>query len=357
MVIFAITIMLMLLLSVVRSSLISQWQDQLPPGVPNHFMLNLAPAERPLLTEFFDDNGIRSEVLYPMTRGRVIAVNDSALPEWDETESSDAPRQRGANFTWSDTVPAGNALKEGDWWDPDTEEPWVSIEEDFAEGIGAKVGDQVSLRIGADIVHAKIKNIREVDWQSMRPNFFMVFPRAVLEAYPGMYMTSFLLAAEQKSLLNKLVLAFPTVTVIELDVVIEEMRSVVSQVARALELVLAVILLAGSLVLVAGVQSSLDGRLKESALLRALGARRQVVLGTLWIEFLVLGALAGALGSAGAEAAAWGLQTAVFDMTWTPTVLMWWLGPLLGALTVGTLGVWSCRRVVNTPPVILLREV
>ena len=169
-------------------------------------------------------------------------------------------------------------------------------------------------------------------------------------------MTSFLLAADQKSLLNKLVATFPTVTVIELDVVIEEMRSVISQVARALELVLGVILVAGALVLVAGVQSSVDGRLKESALLRALGARRQVVLGTLWIEFLVLGALAGLLGSAGAEAAAWGLQTAVFDMTWTPTLLMWWLGPLLGAIIVGALGVWSCRSVVNTPPVILLRE-
>jgi putative ABC transport system permease protein len=120
--------------------------------------------------------------------------------------------------------------------------------------------------------------------------------------------------------------------------------------------VLGVILVAGALVLVAGVQSSVDGRLKESALLRALGARRQVVLGTLWIEFLVLGALAGLLGSAGAEAAAWGLQTAVFDMTWTPTLLMWWLGPFLGAIIVGALGVWSCRSVVNTPPVILLRE-
>ena len=127
MVIFAITIMLMLLLSVVRSSLISQWQDQLPPGVPNHFMLNLAPTERSLLTEFFDRNGIRSEALYPMTRGRVIAVNDSELPEWDETETNDSPRQRGANFTWSDTVPAGNALVEGDWWAADTEEAWVSI--------------------------------------------------------------------------------------------------------------------------------------------------------------------------------------------------------------------------------------
>ena len=356
MVIFAITIMLMLLLSVVRSSLISQWQDQLPPGVPNHFMLNLAPTERSLLTDFFDRNGIRSEALYPMTRGRVIAVNDSELPEWDETETSDSPRQRGANFTWSDTVPAGNALVEGDWWAADTEEAWVSIEADFAEGLGAQVGDQVSLRIGADILRATIKNIREVDWQSMRPNFFMVFPRAVLEPYPGMYMTSFLLAADQKSLLNKLVVTFPTVTVIELDVVIEEMRSVISQVARALELVLGVILVAGALVLVAGVPSSVDGRLKESALLRALGARRQVVLGTLWIEFLVLGALAGLLGSAGAEAAAWGLQTAVFDMTWTPTLLMWWLGPLLGAIIVGALGVWSCRSVVNTPPVILLRE-
>lgn len=268
-----------------------------------------------------------------------------------------SPRQREANFTWSDPVPNGNELVAGEWWPADTEEALVSIEEDFARDIGAGVGDRLTLLIGADPLEVTVQSIRSVDWQSMRPNFFMVFPRKVLEAFPGMYMTSFRLLPDQKPLLNQLVRALPTVTVIELDIVIREMRAVVDQVARALELVLGVILMAGGLVLISGVRSSLDGRLRESALLRAVGARRGLVLGALWIEFLVLGGLAGLLAGVGAEVAAWGLQTQVFSMSWTPTPLMWALGPILGALIVGGLGVWSCRRVVNVPPVVILREV
>ena len=357
MVIFAMAIMLMLLLSVVRSSLIGQWQAQLPDDAPNHFLLNLAPEERPVLEQFFAQRGVATETLYPMTRGRIFSVNAETLPEWEEVEGDDAPRQREANFTWSDELPAGNVLVSGDWWEQADTTSWVSLEEDFAAGIGATVGDRLSMRIGADTFDAEVRSIRKVDWQSMRPNFFVVFPRAVLERYPGMYMTSFRLLPTQKPVLNELVRELPTVTVIELDIVIKEMRSVVDQVARALELVLAVILVAGSLVLISGVRSSLDARLKESALMRALGARQRLVLGTLWIEFLVLGGLAGALASVGAEVAAWGLQTRVFDMTWAPTVTMWWLGPTVGAVIVGALGVWSCRRVVRVPPIQLLREV
>jgi len=357
MVIFAMAIMLMLLLSVVRSSLIGQWQAQLPDDAPNHFLLNLAPEERPVLEQFFAQRGVATETLYPMTRGRICSVNAETLPEWEEVEGDDAPRQREANFTWSDELPTGNVLVSGDWWEPADTTSWVSLEEDFAAGIGATVGDRLSMRIGADTFDAEVRSIRKVDWQSMRPNFFVVFPRAVLERYPGMYMTSFRLLPTQKPVLNELVRELPTVTVIELDIVIKEMRSVVDQVARALELVLAVILVAGSLVLISGVRSSLDARLRESALMRALGARQRLVLGTLWIEFLVLGGLAGALASVGAEVAAWGLQTRVFDMTWAPTVTMWWLGPTVGAVIVGALGVWSCRRVVRVPPIQLLREV
>ena len=357
MVIFAMAIMLMLLLSVVRSSLIGQWQAQLPADAPNHFLLNLAPEETPVLEAFFSERGVPAEALYPMTRGRVFSVNQEALPEWREVESEDTPRQREANFTWSDTLPEGNLLVEGDWWSADDAGSWVSLEEDFADDIGAGVGDTLSLRIGAEVFEAKVRSIRQVDWQSMRPNFFVVFPRSVLESYPGMYMTSFRLLPDQKTVLNQLIAILPTVTVIELDIVIREMRAVIDQVARALELVLAVILLAGGLVLVSGVRSSLDARMKESALMRALGAGRRTVLGTLWIEFLVLGAMAGILATAGAEVAAWALQRQVFDMNWAPTFTLWWLGPLLGAVFVATLGLWSCRRVVSTPPVVLLREV
>ena len=357
MVIFGVAIMLMLMLTVVRSSLISQWQAQLPPDVPNHFLLNLAPEEREQLQDFFTQRAVQTERLYPMTRGRIMEVNGAALPRWEEAESETAPRQREANFTWSDVQPAGNELIAGEWWPQDAVEPWVSVEEEFARDIGASLGDQLTVRIGADSFTVTVRNIRRVDWQSMRPNFFMVFPRSVLAAYPGMYMTSFLLTPDRKNLLNDLVRELPTVTIIELDMVIAETRAVVDQVARALELVLAVILLAGALVLVAGVQSSLDGRLKEAALLRALGARRELLLGTLWIEFLVLGGLAGGLAGVGAEAATYALQTRVFDMVWTPTPLMWWLGPVIGAAVIGCLGVWSCRHVVRTPPVVLLREV
>lgn len=357
MVIFGVAIMLMLMLTVVRSSLISQWQAQLPPDVPNHFLLNLAPEEREQLQDFFTQRAVQTERLYPMTRGRIMEVNGAALPRWEEAESETAPRQREANFTWSDVQPAGNELISGEWWSQDAVEPWVSVEEEFARDIGASLGDQLTVRIGADSFTVTVRNIRRVDWQSMRPNFFMVFPRSVLAAYPGMYMTSFLLTPDRKNLLNDLVRELPTVTIIELDMVIAETRAVVDQVARALELVLAVILLAGALVLVAGVQSSLDGRLKEAALLRALGARRELLLGTLWIEFLVLGGLAGGLAGVGAEAATYALQTRVFDMVWTPTPLMWWLGPVIGAAVIGCLGVWSCRHVVRTPPVVLLREV
>ena len=185
MVIFAMAIMLMLLLSVVRSSLIGQWQAQLPADAPNHFLLNLAPEERPVLEQFFAQRGVATETLYPMTRGRIFSVNAETLPEWEEAEGEDAPRQREANFTWSDELPTGNMLVAGDWWEPEDTTSWVSLEEDFAAGIGASVGDRLSMRIGADTFDAEVRSIRKVDWQSMRPNFFVVFPRAVLEREHG----------------------------------------------------------------------------------------------------------------------------------------------------------------------------
>ena len=357
MVIFAMAIMLMLLLSIIRSSLVVQWQAQLPADAPNHFLLNLAPDEKLVLEDFFEEQGVTVEALYPMTRGRVLSVNAEELPKSGEFEWEGIPRQREANFTWSDSLPEGNLLIEGEWWDADDARASLSLEESFAQDVGAGLGDRLTLRIGAEEFEAEVRSIRRVDWQSMRPNFYVVFPRQVLEQYPGMYMTSFRLLPDQKPVLNQLVSVLPTVTVIELDLVLREMRTVIDQVAGALELVLSVILASGALVLISGVRSSLDARLRESALMRALGARARVVLGTLWIEFLVLGAMAGTLAAAGTEVAAWALQTQVFDMTWSPTIALWWVGPVTGALIVGALGVWSCRRVVNTTPVALLREV
>ena len=365
MVIFAVAIMLMLVLVMIRTSLISQWQAQLPPGTPNHFLLNIAAEQRESLAQQLDALGIASEPLYPMTRGRVMAVNGAVLAE-DRSETGESRgRQREANFTYAAVLPEATEVVDGQWWGEEAGQQVspqqvsfqeVSLEERFAESVGAEVGDTLTFRIGADSFDAKVSSIRRADWQSMKPNFFVIFPPEVLNNFPKMYLTSFFLESDNKGALNPLVRAFPTVTVIELDIVIDEIRGIVDRVGQAIELVLAVILLAGALVLVAGVQSSVDVRLRESALLRALGARRGLLLGALAIEFSVLGLFAGLLAIIGAEAAAWGLQTQALDLAYEPTIWLWPLGVMAGVVIIGSVGVFSCRRAVNVPPLVVLRE-
>ena len=355
MVIFAIAIMLMLVLVMVRTALIDQWQAQLPEGTPNHFLINIAPEERADLERFFLSVAIEPQIQYPMTRGRVMAVNGEPLAERDNIGSE--RRQREANFTHADSLPAANEIIAGAWWEADTEASLVSVEEGFAARIGADVGDVLRVRIAAEEFEATVVNIRESDWQSMKPNFFMIFPRHTLAPYPKVYLTSFYLPASQKSTLNTLIRAFPTVTIIELDIVIAEIRSIVARVGQAIELVLAVILLAGALVLVAGVQASVDVRLRESALLRAIGAGRGLLLGALSLEFAILGGLAGVLASAGSEIAAWALQTQALDLSYQASPELWPLGVAAGGVMIAGLGVLSCRRAVTAPPLVVLREV
>ena len=354
MVIFSIAIMLMLVLTMIRTSLIDQWQAQLPPGTPNHFMLNIAPDQKEPLAEFFQTNEVPAQPHFPMSRGRVMAVNGEALA--DSPEEPSTGRQREANFTYATALPEANTLVAGAWWPADSLEPLVSLEESFAESVGAVVGDELTFRIGSEDFSATVASIRESDWQSMKPNFFVIFTPMVLQDFPQMFMTSFYLPSDKKSVLNRLIRQFPTFTVIETDIVIEEIRSIITQVGRAIELVLVVILSAGALVLIAGVQASVDVRLKESALLRALGASRGLLLGALWIEFTTLGVFAGLLATVGAEASAWALQTQALDLSYQPTPMLWPVGIAVGALLIGVLGVWSCRRVVSVPPLVVLRE-
>jgi len=354
-VIFAMAIMLLLVLVLVRTSLIDEWQTQLPPGTPNHFMINIGPADVQPVDQMLRSHDIASEPLYPMIRGRIMAVNGEALPASDDRE--DSRRQRESNFTWSDSLPPGNRLAAGDWWPPGTDEALVSVEREFAERLGIRVGDSLDFLVGAEPLRATVANLRELDWQSMRPNFFLVFPPRLLAPYPATFMTSFYLDPADKAFLNQFIRRFPTVTVIEMDVVVEQIRNIVRQVSAAIELVLAIILAAGSLVLVAGVQASVDARMHESAILRALGARRNLVLGGLFIEFATLGLFAGLLATVAAELSVYVLEEWVMDMRYSPTPGVWPLGIGLGMVLIGCLGVFSCRRVVTSPPVVLLREI
>jgi putative ABC transport system permease protein len=355
-VIFSMAVLLLLVLTMIRTTLIDSWETQIPADAPDHFVINIAPEELDAVDRRLRAADIQSEPLYPMIRGRIMAVNGEALPERGEVQEDEGRRQREANFTWSRDVPPGNELVAGRWWSAGSEAAEVSLEEEFAERLGVAVGDKLELLIGSRALSVEVSSLRRLDWQSMQPNFFMVFPPGLLADFPATYMTSFHLGAERKDFLNGFIREFPTVSVFEMDVVIAQLRSIVSQVSTAVELVLAVILLAGALVLIAGVQASVDSRRREGALLRALGARRGLLLGALAIEFASLGFFAGLLAVIGAELSTFVLQVFVMELSYQASPWLWPPSILGTAAVIGLLGVVSCRASVSVAPLQVLRE-
>ncbi len=354
-VIFAMAIMLLLVLLLVRTSLIEAWQTQLPEDTPNHFALNIAPGDVQGVEQMLRAQEVPGAALSPMIRGRILTVNGEDLPRREEAEE-EGRRQREANFTWSDELPAGNSLVQGQWWAPQSDAEEVSLERDFAERFGVALGDRIGFQVGSESFEATVTSIRELDWQSFNPNFWLVFPPRLLAAYPATFMTSFFLEPEEKPFLNRFIRSFPTVTVIEMDVVVAQVRGIISQVSAAVELVLLVIMAAGALVLVAGVQASVDARMHESSILRALGARRRLVLGGLLIEFAAMGLFAGLLATVAAELSVYILQAQVMGMQYAPSPWVWPLGIAVGTALIAGLGVFSCRKVVSSPPLAVLRE-
>lgn len=357
--VFAIALMLLFVLTLLRSSLLSEWQQQLPEGAPNHFAFNIFEDERPGFEAFLDENDVEREPFYPMIRGRLVEVEGEAMSDRLERLEPDGDDfRRELNLTWSQTLADDNAIVEGQWWEPgDAKQTLVSVEERFARELEIEPGDALAFNIGGQRIEAEVKSLRSVQWDSMAPNFYIIFSRPILDGAGASYLTSFYLSEDQKPLLSGLLRDYPTVTLIEVDVIINQIQDIIGQVTLAVEFILGLVLIAGFIVLLASVQATLDVRLMESAILRTLGARSRLVRGGLWIEFASLGALAGLLGALGAEAALAYFQTEMLELDWTPHVWLWLAGPVLGGLVIGAIGVVSTRRVIRVPPMAVLRTV
>ncbi|MFE8073161.1 ABC transporter ATP-binding protein [Marinobacteraceae bacterium S3BR75-40.1] len=355
MAVFSMTVLLAAVLFLVRSSLLADWQAQLPEDAPNHFLINIAPDAVADVRGFLQENDLESTQLYPMVRGRLTELNGQPVKEAVSKDEEVNALNRELNLTWMDKIASDNSLRSGRWW-REGEQDAVSIESRLADRLGVTLGDELTFTIGERKKSATVRSIRNVQWDSMRPNFYMAFPPGALDEFPATYITAFYLPRDHKEILNQLGQRFPTVTILEIDHFIERIRQIIAQVTAAIEAILGLILVAAILVMGAVVNATLQERQREGALLRTLGAQRHLLVRSTLMEFAVMGLVSGLLGVAAAELAVWGLQYQLFEGQF------YWHWPVWGLLTGASVmllmvfGRLQLRPVLNVSPMLLLRR-
>jgi putative ABC transport system permease protein len=355
---FGLGLMVLLLLAVVRGDLLADWRRSLPTDVPNNFLINIRPDERAPLDDFLRGHGLGTPQMFPMVRARMTQIN--AVPVESIKLKGEGGRgflEREQNLTWSGELMPDNQLTAGQWWTPrDYGKPLVSISSEYQETLGLKLGDKLTFDVAGETLTAEVSSIRKIRWDSFRPNFFLVFPPQLLDGAAGTYMTSVFLTPAQRPALGDLVRRFPSISVFDVDAILKQIREIMDRASLAVQYVFLFTLVAGIVVLLAAVQSTRDERRYESAMLRTLGASRGTVLKGVAAEFSALGFLSGTLAAVGATGVGWILAHRLFSLQFTLDPWLWAVGLVAGTVLVGVSGTLATRRVVNTPPIVTLRD-
>ena len=349
-------LMALLLLTVVRGDLMSAWRNTMPPDAPNRFIINIQPDQKDAIAARLKEAGVKEVPLFPMIRGRLVAVNGKAITSETYTdERAKGLAEREFNLSTMTELPAQNQVTAGKW-SMGGSAGEASVEEGIAKTLGLKLGDTMRFDIAGSPVEAKVTSLRKLEWGSMRVNFFVIINPAVMADTPQTWITSYHLPKEALAAGNALSREFPNLTVIDVGGILRQVQSVLDQVIQAVEFLFAFTLVSGVLVLYAALMGSQDERRREAGLLRALGATRRQLSQAQLIEFMLVGGLGGLLAATGAGLMGWGLATYQFKFAWTFSPWVWLAGLLAGALCAVIGGWLGLRNVLNHPPLQTLRE-
>ena len=349
----------LLLLTVVRGDLLSDWRASLPPDAPNQFLVNVLPDQVDDARAWLAKTVDVAPPFRPMVRGRLVEVNGTPLDTTRFTETR-ARRlaEREFNLSWTDRIPDGNRTVSGRFWAPQARgaDAGISLEEGIAKSLGVKLGDRLTFDAGGIRVTAPITSLRKVDWDSFRVNFFALFAPGALDTLPATYIAAFRAPEGNTTWLSGLVQRYPNILSVDVAEILRQIQSIIDRVSRAVEFVFLFTLAGGLLVLQAAIASTQDERKFDAAIVRTLGASQRQLQSAQATEFLLLGALAGLLGAVGATAIGWALAEHVFNIRFSGNALVFVYGIVGGAIAVTLAGWLGTRATVNEPPLTVLRQ-
>jgi putative ABC transport system permease protein len=351
----SVGLLALVLLVLLRTDLINSWRKATPANAPNRFVINIMPEQGDAFRQALNESGVTRFDWYPMIRGRLLAVNGRTVTPEDYTDER-ARRlvDREFNLSHSAAMPVQNLVVDGRW--VEEEAGAISVEDGLAKTLGLKLGDRLGFDMAGQTYEGRITSLRKVDWGTMRVNFFVLFPRSALPAELPVTWISAFRAPSQRGFDSALSRAFPNVTNVDVSASIAQVQRVLDQVIRAVEFLFGFTLATGLVVLFAAVTATREARSREYALMRAMGASRQLLATVQRAELLGVGALAGLLASLVAVAVGWLLARYAFEFSWNPTPWVPLAGTAAGALLAWAAGWWGLRGVLRRPVVESLRN-
>ena len=261
--------------------------------------------------------------------------------------------------TYQDTLTAAEKITSGKWTGKikPNETVYISLDQRYAQQIHVELNDKILFNVQGMMIPTVVGSLREVNWSRMQTNFRVVFPAGVLEEAPQFHVLMTRVPSGEVSarFQGEVVQKFPNVSVIDLDLVLKLLDELLSKIGFVIQFMAGFSMVTGWIVLISSVLTSKNQRIKESILLRTMGASRKQILAINAIEYFFLGAFAAGAGSILAISGSWALAKFTFDAAFVPpfipTLLLFGSIVLLVVIT----GVLSTRSILNQPPLKILR--
>jgi putative ABC transport system permease protein len=330
---------------------------------PNMVLFDVQVDQVEPLVKLIHSFGLRVYQDVPIVTMRLAAVNGVPVAKIRTDPSTKIPSwalRREYRSTYRDHLIETETILAGEWRgaSASADNVPVSLEKDIADALGVTLGAKLTFTIDGVPLATTVGSIREVDWQRVQPNFFVVFPTGVLETAPQFRVLVTRAGSHESSarVQRAVVQMFPNVSVIDISLILATVDSVLQRVAFAVRMISLFIIFTAVVVLSSAVVSTHAERVKESLLLRTLGASRPQVLNIIITEHLCLGLCGGVSGIALGLLASWGLSYYFFATLAMPPLL--WLLLILLVLASVTLlaGMWGSFRIFNRSPLEALRQ-
>jgi len=350
-VVFGLSLTFLMALTETRTDLLESWKETLKEDTPNYFFFNIQDYETADINSFFKDRLEQPITFTPLIRGRLLGVTSSS----GEPVKAQNMIEREANLTWFDALPENNLVVEGEWWLSDLAPPSVSVDKDIAASMNLSIGDRLSFTAGGMSFEATVSSFREVQWESFAPNFFFILSPGLGRDLPQSFITSLNVPPDSR-VANEFIERFPTVTSVDLEAALSQIRSIVNSASLAVQAIFILSLFAGILTLVAAIFSSVDQRKKETAVIHTMGATRRTIFAAVAAEFLGLGILSGLTAVLAAMLFSGFLSTQIFELNYTPNPIIFISGFLVGVTSIAVAGMLAVRQAIYSPAILTLRN-